>query len=96
MIHNLIINLRNDSPADPSIWPEDLYQIALKGSVDSSRFNGLGVKSLRLGENHETLITAAFPGGPALRAFLKQLETLNLTVLSVVKIDQEDTAVDCG
>jgi hypothetical protein len=90
MIHNLIIRLRDNSPAEPSIRPEDLYQINIKGQIDSTLLDRFGVKALRLGENCEALIIAAFPGGPALRGFLNQLENLNLTVLSVEKIDQED------
>ena len=66
------------------------YRIKVKETMDTGAtdwFNGLTVTPL---EDGGTLLTGPFPDQPALRGLLDQLWNLNITIISVDKIENEN------
>jgi hypothetical protein len=67
----------------------DTYRIRVKETLDRSFFDWLDNLSLTPQENGETLLVGNFPDQPALRGFLDQLWNLNITVITVERIENE-------
>ena len=68
---------------------KDTYRIRVKETLDSSFANWMGNLTLILQENGETLLISSFADQPALRGFLDQLWNLNITVITVERIENE-------
>jgi hypothetical protein len=67
----------------------NLYYIRLKGILDHPIADWFGDITIIPQENSETLLVGRFTDQPALRGLLDQLWNLNLTVLSVERIENE-------
>ena len=66
----------------------EYYEIKIKGFLDlgwSERFAGLKLSHL---EGNETLLSGSLPDQAALHGLLERIRDLNLTLLSVSRIDQ--------
>ena len=66
------------------------YRIRVKESLDDQFTDWLGSITLSPQENGETLLIGMFCDQPALRGFLDQLWNLNITVISVERIENEN------
>ena len=66
------------------------YHIRVKEMLDCQFADWLGEMAIRPQENGETLLVVSFPDQPALRGFLDQLWNLNITILSVERIENEN------
>ncbi len=67
----------------------NIYRIRVKETLDC-RFNDwLGNLTFLPLENGETILVGSFPDQPALRGFLDQLWNLNITVITVERIENE-------
>ncbi len=66
------------------------YCIRIKETLDSRIDAWLDEISILPQENGETLLVSSFPDQPALRGFLDQLWNLNITVISVERIENEN------
>ena len=69
---------------------ENMYRIRLKGVLHPSTAEWFGDITIIPEENGETLLIGSFIDQPALRGFLNQLWDLNITVLSVQKMEKEN------
>jgi hypothetical protein len=67
----------------------DSYRILVKEKIDQKVFNWFGNLSITYVENMGTLLTGSFADQPALRGFLDQLWNLNITVISVERVQDE-------
>jgi hypothetical protein len=65
------------------------YHIRLKEALRPSITDWLGEVTINPLENSETLLVGKFPDQPALRGFLDQLWNLNITVITVERIENE-------
>lgn len=65
------------------------YCIRVKETLDLHFATWLDEMTILPQENGETLLVSAFPDQPALRGFLDQLWNLNITVITVERIDNE-------
>ncbi len=65
------------------------YRIRVKETLDRHFADWLEDLVILPQENGETLLVSAFPDQPALRGFLDQLWNLNITVITVERIDHE-------
>jgi len=65
------------------------YRIRVKETLDCHFIDWLGDMVIRPQENGETLLVGSFPDQPALRGFLDQLWNLNITVITVERIEDE-------
>jgi len=66
------------------------YRIRVKGTLDRHFADWLGDLTLIPQENGETLLVGSFTDQPALRGFLDQLWNLNITVITVERIENEN------
>jgi hypothetical protein len=65
------------------------YRIRVKETLDRRFSDWLGDFEIHPLENGETLLVGSFPDQPALRGFLDQLWNLNITVITVERIENE-------
>ena len=70
-------------------YQQNTYRIRVKETLDSHFADWLGNLSLLPQESGETLIVGSFTDQPALRGFLEQLWNLNITVITVERIENE-------
>ena len=71
-----------------------IYEIKVKGLLDehwNQWFEGMTLKSMENGESGQicTLITGPIPDQPALHGLLAKIRDLNLTLISVHRINSE-------
>jgi len=71
-----------------------VYEIKIKGLLDkhwNQWFEGMTLKSVENGESGQmcTLITGPIPDQPALHGLLAKIRDLNLTLISVHRINSE-------
>ena len=71
-----------------------IYEIKIKGLLDehwNQWFEGMTLKSVENGESGQvcTLITGPIPDQPALHGLLAKIRDLNLTLISVHRINSE-------
>jgi hypothetical protein len=66
------------------------YRIRVKETLDRHFIDWLGNLTIIPQENGETLLIGAFADQPALRGFLEQLWNLNITVITVERIENEN------
>jgi len=65
------------------------YRIRVKESLDNRFTDWLENLSLIPQENGETILLGSFTDQPALRGFLDQLWNLNITVITIERIENE-------
>ncbi len=65
------------------------YHIRVKETLDRHFASWLDDLDILPQENGETLLVSTFQDQPALRGFLDELWNLNITVISVERIDNE-------
>ena len=65
------------------------YHIKVKETLDHPITDWFGNLTLIPQENGETLLVGSFTDQPALRGFLEQLWNLNITVISLERIENE-------
>ena len=65
------------------------YRIRVKETLDSQFADWLDDMVILPQDNGETLLESSFPDQPALRGFLDQLWNLNITVITVERIENE-------
>jgi hypothetical protein len=65
------------------------YRIRVKETLDCQFTDWLGNMAIHSQDNGNTLLVGSFPDQPALRGFLDQLWNLNITVISVERIENE-------
>jgi hypothetical protein len=68
---------------------KNTYQIRVKEIIDHNFADWLDNLTLIPQENGETLLIGSFTDQSALRGFLDQLWNLNITVISVERIENE-------
>lgn len=68
----------------------DLYRIRVKETFDRHFCDWLGDATIITQENGETILISSFTDQPALRGFLDQLWNLNITIISVERIENEN------
>jgi hypothetical protein len=66
------------------------YRIRVKETLDNHFNDWLGNLTILPQENGETLLIGSFTDQPALRGFLEQLWNLNITVITVERIENEN------
>jgi hypothetical protein len=69
---------------------QNTYRIRVKETLDRHFTDWLGNLTLITQENGETLLVGSFTDQPALRGFLEQLWNLNITVITVERIENEN------
>jgi len=69
--------------------PSNTYRIRVKETLDHHFTDWLDNLSLIPQENGETLLVGSFTDQPALRGFLDQLWNLNITVITIERIENE-------
>jgi hypothetical protein len=65
------------------------YRIVLKESLDQDLINCYGDYNVITQSKGETVVIGKFTDQPALRGFLEQLWNLNITIITVERIDNE-------
>jgi hypothetical protein len=65
------------------------YRIRIKETLDHHFADWLDEMLVLPQENGETLLINTFPDQPALRGFLDQLWNLNITVITVERVENE-------
>ena len=65
------------------------YRIRVKESLDNRFTDWLENLSFNPQENGETILLGSFTDQPALRGFLDQLWNLNITVITIERIENE-------
>lgn len=68
----------------------DTYRIQVKETIDKKVFSWFDDLSVTPVENNGTFLIASFADQPALRGFLVHLWNLNITVISVERIENEN------
>jgi hypothetical protein len=68
---------------------QNTYRIRVKETLECHFTDWLGNLTLIPQENGETLLVGSFTDQPALRGFLEQLWNLNITVITVERIQDE-------
>jgi hypothetical protein len=78
-------------PGDGSMESKEsnTYRIWVKETLDSRSMEWFGDLTIIPQENGGTLLAGPFPDQPALRGLIDQLWNLNLTVLSVERVENE-------
>jgi len=66
------------------------YRIRVKETLDRQLTDWIGHLTLIPQENGETLLVGSFTDQSALRGFLDQLWNLNITVITVERIENEN------
>jgi hypothetical protein len=67
----------------------DTYRIQVRETINKKVFSWLEDLSITPVENNGTFLTTSFADQSALRGFLEQLWNLNITVISVERIENE-------
>jgi hypothetical protein len=67
----------------------NIYHILVKETLDQHFADWYGDLTITPHENGETLLIGSFTDQPALRGFLEQLWNLNITVITIERIDNE-------
>jgi hypothetical protein len=67
----------------------EIYRIRIKETLDQQFADWLDEMEVLPQENGETLLVSSFPDQSALRGFLDQLWNLNITVITVERINDE-------
>ncbi len=70
--------------------PSTTYHIRVKETLDRQYDNWLDDLKVVPQGNGETLLIGNFPDQPALRGFLDQLWNLNITVITVKRIENDN------
>ena len=70
-------------------YQSNTYRILVKESLDQNITDWYGDLTIIPQENGETLLVGSFTDQPALRGFLEQLWNLNITVITVERIENE-------
>ncbi len=65
------------------------YRIRVKETLDRRFIDWLDDMAITPQDNGETILVGAFTDQPALRGFLDQLWNLNITVITVERIENE-------
>ena len=65
------------------------YRIRVKETLDRPLTDWIGHLTIIPQENGETILVGSFTDQPALRGFLDQLWNLNITVITVERIENE-------
>ena len=65
------------------------YHILVKETLDHPFADWYGDLTIMPQENGETLLIGSFTDQPALRGFLEQLWNLNITVITIERIESE-------
>jgi hypothetical protein len=68
----------------------DKYRILVKECLDRKMIDWFGDLTITPIENGGTMLSGTFPDQPALRGFLEQLWNLNITVITVEKVQNEN------
>ena len=68
-------------------YQSDSYRIRVKETLDQNFADWLGNLNIIPQDNGETLLEGSFTDQPALRGFLDQLWNLNITVITVERIE---------
>lgn len=76
--------------AEQNFFHLNTYRIRVKETLDDHFADWLDGLVILPQENGETLLVNSFPDQPALRGFLDQLWNLNITVITVERIDHEN------
>ncbi len=66
------------------------YRILVNETLDRNSIDWFADMTITPQENGKTLLIGSFPDQPALRGFLDQLWNLNITVITVERIDNEN------
>jgi hypothetical protein len=69
----------------------DIYHIRVRETLDPQFSGWLEDLTLVPQENGETLLVGTFADQPALRGFLEQLWNLNITIISVERIEKNES-----
>ena len=75
--------------AHDNLQQSNTYRIRIKETLDCHFADWLDEMVILPQENGETLLVSSFPDQPALRGFLDQLWNINITVISVERIENE-------
>jgi len=70
--------------------PSSTYRIRVKETLTPHFADWLGDLTLLPQENGETILLGSFTDQPALRGFVDQLWNLNITVITVERIENEN------
>ena len=68
----------------------ETYRIMVKETLDRHVIDWFGEMTVIAQEDGKTILIGSFRDQPALRGFLDQLWNLNLTVITVERIENED------
>jgi hypothetical protein len=69
--------------------PPNRYHILVKETLDQHFADWYGDLSILPQQNGETLLIGSFVDQPALRGFLERLWDLNITVITIERIENE-------
>ena len=69
--------------------PSNIYRIRIKETLDNTFADWLDNMVIFPQENGETQLICTFPDQPALRGFLDQLWNLNISVISIERVENE-------
>ena len=71
-------------------YQSNTYRIRVKDTLDNRFKDWIDNLTLIPQENGETLLVGSFTDQPALRGFLDQLWNLNITVITVERLENEN------
>lgn len=74
---------------DIRVQQPNTYHILVRETLDPHFAEWFGDLSILPQENGETLLIGSFTDQPALRGFLEQLWNLNITVITIERIENE-------
>lgn len=77
--------------------PQEVYQIVVKGHLDSEWSDWFDGMTITLGENAETILTGPLADQTALHGVLIKIRDLGLPLLSLTRIDPDipDACIHC-
>lgn len=73
-----------------------VYQIRIKGHLDSQWADWFGRMTITLEENDDTLLTGPVVDQAALHGLLKKVRDLGLSLVSVVQVQLDETHQHCS
>lgn len=83
--------IKNGDMMDQNLSQQaDTYRILVKESLDRKMIDWFGDLTITPIEKGGTMLSGTFPDQPALRGFLEQLWNLNITVITVERIQNEN------
>ncbi len=74
---------------DIRVQQPNTYHILVRETLDPNFAEWFGDLNILPQENGETLLIGSFTDQPALRGFLEQLWNLNITVITIERIESE-------